>query len=467
MGMKKGFLFTSLFTIFTLFSSAQISFEKTYGDSGEDWGLKIIQTADDGFIILAFIDHNSTPDAGSLIIKTNSVGDTIWTKFYHTNVAWVGDCIQTADHGYAITGNYSIGTFITRFDSLGDSLWTKYYLPDTIGGPALSIVEDFVDHSLMIAGFSSRMGMGGICCFPFVIRTDSIGNQLWENDLNFLIYGRALNIVQSTADSNFVISCCHISGPPDHFICKLDRNNNFIPFSCSNYISMSCECRIDKSSDGGYIISGTDGDYYPRPILIKLDSCGHVEWNKTFANFRHGTLTTVSHASEAKDGGFVITGSSLSFQELMILKTNSAGDSLWTNSYGGFDEEAGHSIITCRDSGFAVVGYTKSYGAGKKDIYFIKTDSQGIVTSTKTFPERHPLVPYFTPNPFTTQLAIHFPQPQNKIGRLTIFNSFGQLMLEKEIRLENQTLNLSDLPHGMYFIRINTGTEIWTEKIVK
>jgi len=74
---------------------------------------------------------------------------------------------------------------------------------------------------------------------------------------------------------------------------------------------------------------------------------------------------------------------------------------------------------------------------------------------------------FLSPNPFDTELDFHFSTELNTTAHLVIFNSMGAVVLDKTMRLENQTFNLSTLPHGIYLVSINSDTETWSQKILK
>jgi hypothetical protein len=44
----------------------------------------------------------------------------------------------------------------------------------------------------------------------------------------------------------------------------------------------------------------------------------------------------------------------------------------------------GHSLIQTSDGGYAIAGFTYSFGAGKKDVYVVKLDANGNLQWTKT-----------------------------------------------------------------------------------
>lgn len=68
------------------------------------------------------------------------------------------------------------------------------------------------------------------------------------------------------------------------------------------------------------------------------------------------------------------------------------------------------------------------------------------------------------PNPATTQLYIHS-KNKNVIG-FTIFDSNGNLIMEEKQHSSGNPINLTSLPSGMYFVKINTENGIETKKLI-
>ncbi len=91
---------------------------------------------------------------------------------------------------------------------------------------------------------------------------------------------------------------------------------------------------------------------------------------------------------QTSDGGYAITGSTKSFgaggYDVYVVKLDAKGNLQWTKTIGGPDREEGNSLIQTSDGGYAIAGYTTSFGAGGYDVYVVKLDAKGNLQWTKT-----------------------------------------------------------------------------------
>ena len=91
-------------SIIVEFANAQITFQKTYGGAYEDHGDYVQQTFDGGYIIVGTLGNSI--GAGVYLIKTDSIGDTTWTKTFNDIGSGYG-IQQTSDSGYIVIGIFT------------------------------------------------------------------------------------------------------------------------------------------------------------------------------------------------------------------------------------------------------------------------------------------------------------------------------------------------------------------------
>ena len=98
-------------------------------------------------------------------------------------------------------------------------------------------------------------------------------------------------------------------------------------------------------------------------------------------NFGGGEEDIGLSLQKTSDGGYVIAGGTYSFgagnQDVYLIKTNAFGDTLWTKTFGGSNNDIGTSIHQTNDGGYIIVGSTASFGAEYSDVYLIKTNANG------------------------------------------------------------------------------------------
>jgi hypothetical protein len=154
------------------------------------------------------------------------------------------------------------------------------------------------------------------------------------------------------------------------------------------------------TSDGGYAIAGiTDsvgdvwGDY--GVLLVKTDSSGNMEWNRTYGKF-HSTLMEAPPVQACScslvatsDGGYAIAGETFNFgsgdTDAWLVKTDASGNMEWNQTYGGAGGRYAFSLVQTSDGGYAIAGLTESFGAGPYNYWLVKTDAFGYMEWNQTY----------------------------------------------------------------------------------
>ena len=143
-----------------------------------------------------------------------------------------------------------------------------------------------------------------------------------------------------------------------------------------------------QTSDGGYAITGFTFSFGAGGhdiYVVKLDANGKLQWTRTIGGPERDAGFSLIQTS---DGGYAITGFTESFgaggADVYVVKLDAKGNLQWTKTIGGPKDDWGRSLIQTSDGGYAITGFTKSFGAGSGDVYLVKLDANGNLQWTKT-----------------------------------------------------------------------------------
>jgi hypothetical protein len=148
------------------------------------------------------------------------------------------------------------------------------------------------------------------------------------------------------------------------------------------------EHSLVQTADGSYVLAGytnINGTQNDDIYIVKLNIRDSIIWSIVLG----GTGTDIAHSIiQTSDDGFAVVGLTNSFGEktdaCLIVKIDSNGVLQWSRTVGGGKGEWASSIIQTTDGGYAVAGYSFSFGSGKSDFYIFKLDSSGKLLWTKT-----------------------------------------------------------------------------------
>lgn len=138
---------------------------------------------------------------------------------------------------------------------------------------------------------------------------------------------------------------------------------------------------VIQTSDGGFVIAGRTvsfGAGYADFWLVKTNALGVPQWNKTYGGPSNDVVLA---GIQTSDGGFALVGYTQSYgageRDFWLVKTDTQGNLQWSRTYGGPKDEMAYSIVQTANGGFALAGSTKSYGTGGNDFWLVKTDANG------------------------------------------------------------------------------------------
>ena len=275
------------------------------------------------------------------------------------------------------------------------------------------------DGGYIVAGTTSSnngdvFGNHGTVDF-WVLKLDSTGSVQWKKP-----YGggtdEQASAIQQTADRGYIVVGYTLSntwdvsgnhGYYDGWLLKLDSMGAIQWQRCLGGSGWDEANDVQQTSDGGYIVAGqsrsTDGDVtgnhgFSDYWLVKLDSMGNIEWQRSHG----GSHEDIAHAvSQTSDGGYIVAGEAFSIDgnvtgnhgssDYWVLKLNYEGKIEWEKSLGGTSIDRANDILQSRDGGYIAFGQTYSNNGdvtgnhGANDFWVVKLGIDGNIEWKKTF----------------------------------------------------------------------------------
>lgn len=252
--------------------------------------------------------------------------------------------------------------------------------------------------------------------YAWLLKLDADGNEEWNNvnqDLNGSVYDREdlANMVIETNDGSFIACGFSTAYYSDYsiwsgagYLWKIDASGQTDWVKRYQSISETESEAILSifpfniiELDGGYALGGLSvvglnpdtGAYTLDGALMKTDENGNIDWYQTWDS--GNDYEALNGLCATDDGGYFLTGLSTTFTmsagACWALKTDSEGNKQWEKKFDGpaLDYSAARGCGQTDDGGFIVAGATYSYGAGKSDLWVIKTDASGNKEWDKTF----------------------------------------------------------------------------------
>ena len=186
-------------------SLGNYQWQKTYGENDWDFAYDVVQTFDSGYVFCGETYNNSAGFSDVYVVKTNSIGDTLWTKTVGGSLTDKGNAlIQTSDSNIVVSGIKNTQTdstqaYVLKFDKDGVLLWDSIY-----GGAGYDVVNSIIetqDGTYLFVGatnsFSSNKEF-------YIVQISSDGLLIWENYFTMPIEEEAYDVFQ-IADGNFMV----------------------------------------------------------------------------------------------------------------------------------------------------------------------------------------------------------------------------------------------------------------------
>ncbi len=297
--------------------SGHIQWNKTYGGSDDEIASAIVQTADEGFIVAGMTSSFGAGGFDYWLVKTDSQGKMQWNKTYGGDQDdFATSVIKTHDGGYALAG------WTNSFGAGGEDLW--------------------------------------------LVKTDSFGNMMWNRTYGAAFDDEAHALIQ-TGDGGYAVAgnTALANGTEDALLIKTDPSGIMQWNQTYGGAKLQTALSIVQLSDSTYALAGYTLSLggSTNAWLLKTDSAGTLEWNKTYGDSYMNHAYSMWHTS---DEGFILAGDTkTSIDEpsnYLVIKTDSSGNMEWDRVNDASTDNTAYSVIQASDGGIVLAGVTNAVG---------------------------------------------------------------------------------------------------------
>jgi hypothetical protein len=434
-------------------STGNMLWAKTYGGANTDYGHKIIQSSDGGFVIVGRTESFGANGIDMYVIKTDDTGKVLWSRLFGGyGVQEAFDVKQTTKGGYIIVGNSFNFTFYMPYlietDGAGNLLWTKTYAIGFDAARGRHVQQ--VGNCFIVGGTVSKADTVNFWSEDiFLMKTDSAGVPIWTKAYNGAYHDNLVDAKKTNDDGYIVLSFSWDDTYVGTYLLKLDSNGNR-QWSHLGISTAAYPMAVYQSADSGYVVAGSAGSSYT--FLYKTDDTGGVKWMNHIRNFGATNVTPT-------DNGYVMPGSGPgSFSNYMTVKTASDGRSCNDTSIPYISYPFYHNMslppvsTSSLDSVAAVITLTGYSG--------LSTDQcqPELVKKLDTSPE---IVVY--PNPSDGVFKV---KSAETIISIELFTVEGKLVYRENVNTKNAAVLITGHRPGLYIYSITQANKVKTGKVV-
>lgn len=447
------------------------------------------------------------------------------------NVYATGDFYGTADFdpGPGTAELNSAGSqdiFICKFDASGNYLWAK-----NIGAGSEDIANDIAIDPLGNAyttgyfggtvDFDPSTGTAELTAAGwadiFICKLDASGNYLWAKsmgaaggDISHAIAVDASSNVYTTGLFSFTVDFdpsplgtaeLTSTNNLDAFVCKLNASGNYVwaKNMGGGYNTIGYSIAVDNSENvytTGYFEGTTDFDPnegtaeltstgYKDIFVCKFDPSGNYLWAKNMGgiSYNYGDAIAVDEAGNTYTTGYFegtadfnpdeggIAQLTAGANDIFICKFDASGNYLWAKNMGGTKSDYAYGIALDPLGNVYTTGHfvgTADFDpnegtaelttAGGTDIFICKLSQTALGAEMPSSTSKINIYPTLTKD------IILIKNEESNITHVAVYNQVGQLVLAQTHATH---LDLTAMPTGLYFVQVQAGGKIVTQKVVK
>lgn len=472
--------------LFANASFGQINFFKLYSDDGDDAAHGIVELEDSSYVITGSSSSFFDAGAQAFLLKIDSLGNYLWSNHYGGAETEVGKrVLYTKNVGFFIAGHSNsyaaqgYDFYLAKTDEAGTFEWDRTY-----GGSGWERVHDaeiLSDTTIVLVGETSSTFNDNTDMY--IVRTDKNGDTLWTQQIgtDFNDKLTSIHVLNDTtfyvAGSMFVADSARIKG----CVIKMHRNGQIYWTKTYGYRGNTFINDINIANGElvgvGHTDKNNDSLIYEHYFRLDLDG-NMIRERYSNSTGERIALAIVPYSAPNKYYVAYSFWDIWSHPEANDIAVSRFSDTLYWEATAGtishYAPDYLNHLIPTSDGGAIFVGATNSDGLGYHHACVVK------IGPNETYP--YCLAPHILeqlvsvdetlselgieiyPNPASESLSI-----QSNLGEtleIEILNGFGQIVQYQEISSANNTMDISHLNTGMYFVKVMVDGKVGVQKLV-
>ncbi len=248
------------------------------------YGQSIIEVSDGNYLIAGY-QTKDNGDQNIYLLKIDPDGEKIWSSTVDSPGKDFGyQVIETSDNGFVIVGEsrdvltQQRDIYLVKTDALGNEDWTKRYGQELLD-QAFSVIQ-IPNNDFIIAGYQTTISSQDTTREAVLIQTNSIGDEINNYPLGETVLVSGAEVIPA-ASGGYITA---VYNDVSVFLKKVSATgliewSNEIP----DFTILPGPSLV-ATPDGGYALAGSyraAGQMQDDLKVIKLDNQGNIEWQKT------------------------------------------------------------------------------------------------------------------------------------------------------------------------------------------
>ena len=369
--------------------------EQHFGNNlTQDFGFSFLEL-NSGFLCIGTSESCGTnSNSQGIVSKVDINGNVVWIQNYTDTTSidlYAG--IETPNNNFLLVGEKLQQHYLLKIDGNGNKIFETTFNTAFGLGEGINIFNT-TNNNYMIVGHGKLNDNYAISMLEINSSGNLIGNSIYQCDSTI----NEINFIRQSDNGKFLFTG-EYNNYPNYNKCSFILSLN--PNATLNWLNSYCDSlsyyestTVINTNDGGYAITGgkqgNSGNSYSTwddsgvPHLIKTNSNGIFQWEKTYDLSDTSSMSWALDVFQTNDNGYILTGQA--DDSLFLLKVDSLGMEEWKSVYGTSEWDMGVMVKQINNSGFVAIGVYELLDCVSGSIILIKTDSNGNVTSTFNIP---------------------------------------------------------------------------------